>query len=82
MIEILIITVIIKYKKKREVIIQFHRARVLFTFKFIKQLKVEKSTVYDTTITFKQLGDAKGYPRSGRLVWHTHRRSPEPFVKG
>ena len=31
----------------------------------IKQLKVPKSTVYDTVARFKELGDDKDRPRSG-----------------
>ena len=50
---------------KRHAIIELHRAEV-FNSMIIKQLKVPKSTVYDTAARFKELGDDKDHPRSGR----------------
>ena len=41
----------------------------------IKQLKVPKSTVYDTVARFKELGDDKDCPRSGR-----HRTACTPKI--
>ena len=50
---------------KRHAIIELHRAGVSNSM-IIKQLKVPKSTVYDTVARFKELGDEKDRPRSGR----------------
>ena len=49
---------------KRHAIIELHRARVSNSM-IIKQLKVLKSTVYDTVARFKELGDDNDRPRSG-----------------
>ena len=50
---------------KRHVIIELHRAGVSNSM-IIKQLKVPKSTVYDTVARFKELGDDKDHPRNKR----------------
>ena len=50
---------------KRHAIIELHRARVSNSM-IIKQLKVPKSTVYNTVARFKELGGDKDRPRSGR----------------
>ena len=50
---------------KRHAIIELHRAKVSNSI-IIKQLKVPKSTVYDTVARFKELDDDKDRPRSGR----------------
>ena len=50
---------------KRHAIIELHRAEVSNSM-IIKQLKVPKSTVYDTVTRFKELGDEKNRLRSGR----------------
>ena len=49
---------------KCHAIIELYRARVS-NLMIIKQLKVPKSTVYDTVARFKELGDDKDRPRSG-----------------
>ena len=50
---------------KHHAIIELHHAGV-YNSMIIKQLKVPKSTVYITVAKFKQLGDDKDRPRSGR----------------
>ena len=49
---------------KRHAIIELHHTGVS-NLMIIKQLKVPKSTVYDTVARFKKLGDEKDRPRSG-----------------
>ena len=49
---------------KCHVIIELHCVGVSNLI-IIKQLKVPKSTVYDTVARFKELGDDKDCPRSG-----------------
>ena len=49
---------------KRHANIELHYAGVS-NLMIIKQLKVPKSTVYDTVARFKKLGDEKDHPRSG-----------------
>ena len=49
---------------KHHAIIELYCAGVSNSM-IIKQLKVSKSTVYDTVARFKELGDDKDYPRSG-----------------
>ena len=50
---------------KHHAIIEVHHM-VVSNLMIIKQLKVPKSTVYDTVARFKELGDDKDHPRSGR----------------
>ena len=51
---------------KRQGIIELHKAGI-FIKKIINLLKVSKSTVYDAVARYKELGNAKDQPRSGRL---------------
>ena len=46
---------------KRHAIVELHRAGVSNSM-IIKQLKVSKSTAYDTVARFKELGDDKDRP--------------------
>ena len=48
----------------------------------IKQLKVPKSTVYNTVARFKELGDDKDHPRSVCLAQLVHPRSSRQLVRG
>ena len=49
---------------KRHAIIELHHTGVYNSI-IIKQLKVPKSTVYNTVARFKELGDDKDRPRNG-----------------
>ena len=76
---------------KRHAIIELHWAEVP-NFMIIKQLKVPKSTVYDTVARFKELGNDKDHPRSGcprtdctpKIIKAAHervRRNPKQSIR-
>ena len=50
---------------KRDAILGLYRAGTPIS-KIIKQLKVPKSTVYDAVRRYKELGNTKDRPKSGR----------------
>ena len=66
---------------KRHFIIELHRPEVSNSM-IIKQLKVPKSIAYDTVARFKELGDNKDRPRSGRPRTARTPRSSRRLVRG
>ena len=60
---------------KRDAIIEFYRKS-----KIIKQLKLPKSTVYDTVRSYKKLGNIKDCPKSDKTK--LQKTKPKLFKRG
>ena len=68
---------------KHHTIIELHHTRVS-NLMIIKQLKVPKSTVYDTVARFKELDDNKDHPtvEVDALAQLVHPRSSRQLMRG
>lgn len=66
---------------KREAIIEFYSAGMSIK-KIINLLRVPKSTVYDAVARYKELGNAKDRPRSGRPRSARTKKTSKPCARG